>query len=111
MNKNGEWSAARRIFIILMDVIVYNAAIYSSFLLKFRGEIPLRNLETFQHSAIIISVIFIALNILLGAYVFYNRMISDIVFVTVIGQVLMTLGIMVVTFAGRWFAFPRLVIL
>ena len=42
---------------------------------------------------------------------FYNRMISDIVFVTVIGQVLMTLGIMVVTFAGRWFAFPRLVIL
>ena len=53
-----------------MDVIVYNAAIYSSFLLKFRGEIPLRNLETFQHSAIIISVIFIALNILLGAYVF-----------------------------------------
>ena len=111
MNKNGEWSAARRIFIILMDVIVYNAAVYSSFLLKFRGEIPLRNLETFQHSAIIISVIFIALNILLGVYVFYNRMISDIVFVTVIGQVLMTLGIMVVTFAGRWFAFPRLVIL
>ena len=55
--------------------------------------------------------IFIALNILLGVYVFYNRMISDIVFVTVIGQVLMTLGIMVVTFAGRWFAFPRLVIL
>lgn len=35
MNKNGEWSAARRIFIILMDVIVYNAAIYSSFLLSF----------------------------------------------------------------------------
>ncbi len=32
-------------------------------------------------------------------------------FVTVIGQVLMTLGIMVVTFAGRWFAFPRGVIL
>lgn len=38
-------------------------------------------------------------------------MISDIVFITVIGQVLIALGIMVVTFAGRWFAFPRGVIL
>lgn len=111
MNKNGEWNAARRIFIILMDVLVLNVSIYLSFLLKFQGEVPVRNLETFQHSAIFISIIFIALNILLGAYVFYNRMISDIVFITVIGQVLMALGIMVVTFAGRWFAFPRGVIL
>lgn len=111
MNKNGEWNAARRIFIIMMDVLVYNAAVYISFLLKFQGEIPMRNFETFQHSAIFISIIFIALNILLGAYVFYNRMISDIIFVTVIGQVLMSLGVMIVTFAGRWFAFPRAVIL
>ncbi|WP_459904729.1 sugar transferase [Enterococcus thailandicus] len=111
MNKNGEWSAARRIFIILMDVIVYNVAVYVSFLLKFQGEIPVRNFETFENSAVFISIIFIVLNILLGAYVFYNRMISDIIFVTVIGQVLMTFGIMIVTFAGRWFAFPRLVIL
>lgn len=111
MSKNGEWNVARRIFIILMDVLVYNIVIYSSFLLKFQGEIPTRNFETFQQSATFISVIFITLNILLGVYVFYNRTISDIVFVTVIGQVLMTLGIMVVTFAGRWFAFPRAVIL
>ncbi|EPH99594.1 MULTISPECIES: sugar transferase [unclassified Enterococcus] len=111
MNKNGEWSAARRIFIILMDVIVYNLSIYLSFWLKFNGDIPARNFETFEHSAIFISIIFIALNLLLGAYIFYNRIISDIIFVTVIGQVLMTFGIMIVTFAGRWFAFPRLVLL
>ncbi|OBS61703.1 sugar transferase [Enterococcus mundtii] len=111
MNKNGEWNAARRIFIIMMDVLAYNVAIYISFLLKFQGEIPQRNFETFQYSAFFTSIIFVVLNILLGVYVFYNRMISDIVFVTVIGQVLMSLGIMVVTFAGRWFAFPRVVIL
>ncbi|MGG5309177.1 sugar transferase [Enterococcus mundtii] len=111
MNKNGEWNAARRILIIIMDVLVYNAAIYISFLIKFQGEIPLRNFETFQYSAFFTSIIFVALNILLGVYVFYNRMISDIVSVTVIGQVLMSLGIMVVTFVGRWFAFPRAVIL
>lgn len=111
MNKNGEWSAARRIAIIVGDVLVYNLAIYLSFWFKFSGEIPTRNFETFQHSAIFISIFFIALNLLLGVYVFYNRITSDIVFVTVIGQVLMALGIMIITFAGRWFAFPRLVIL
>ncbi|OTO76641.1 MULTISPECIES: sugar transferase [unclassified Enterococcus] len=111
MNKNGEWSAARRLFIILMDVIVYNVSIYFSFLLKFGGSIPVRNFQTFESSALFISLFFIILNVLLGAYVFYNRIMSDIVFVTVIGQFLMSLGIMIITFAGRWFAFPRTVIL
>ena len=99
MNKNGEWSAARRLFIILMDVIVYNVSIYFSFLLKFGGEIPVRNFQTFESSALFISLFFIILNVLLGAYVFYNRIVSDIVFVTVIGQFLMSLGIMIITFA------------
>ncbi|MDT2633459.1 sugar transferase [Enterococcus dongliensis] len=111
MNKSGEWGAARRVFIILMDVIVYNFSIYFSFWLKFDGAIPIRNFETFESSAIFISLFFIVLNVLLGTYVFYNRIVSDIVFVTVIGQFLMSLGIMIITFAGRWFAFPRMVIL
>lgn len=111
MNKSGEWSAARRIFIILMDVIVYNLSVYFSFWLKFDGVIPIRNFQTFESSALFISVFFIILNVLLGTYVFYNRIVSDIIFVTVIGQFLMSLGVMIITFAGRWFAFPRTVIL
>ncbi|MGO2891447.1 sugar transferase [Enterococcus devriesei] len=111
MNKSSEWSAARRVFIILMDVIVYNFSIYFSFWLKFGGSIPERNFQTFESSALLISIFFVLLNVLLGVYVFYNRITSDIVFVTVIGQFLMSLGIMIITFAGRWFAFPRMVIL
>lgn len=111
MNKSGEWSAARRFFIILVDVVIYNFSVYFSFWLKFGGAIPIRNFQTFESSALFISLFFIVLNVLLGTYVFYNRIVSDIVFVTVIGQFLMSLGIMIITFAGRWFAFPRTVIL
>lgn len=111
MNKSGEWSAARRFFIILVDVVIYNFSVYFSFWLKFGGAIPIRNFQTFESSALFISLFFIVLNVLLGTYVFYNRIVSDIVFVTVIGQFLMALGIMIITFAGRWFAFPRTVIL
>ncbi|MGM0302304.1 undecaprenyl-phosphate galactosephosphotransferase [Enterococcus sp. AZ048] len=111
MNKSDEWSVARRVLIILVDVLVYNFSIYLSFLIKFDGVTPVRNFQTFENSALFISLFFIILNILLGTYVFYNRIVSDIVFVTVIGQVLISLGIMIITFAGRWFAFPRMVIL
>lgn len=111
MNKSSEWSAARRFLIILVDVLVYNFSIYLSFWLKFSGVVPVRNFQTFENSALFISLFFIILNILLGTYVFYNRIVSDIVFVTVIGQFLISLGIMIITFAGRWFAFPRMVIL
>lgn len=111
MNTKNEWGTARRIFIILIDVLVYNLSIYLSFYLKFSGNIPLRNFETFQNSALITSITFIILNVLLGTYVFYNRITSDILFVTIIGQIIMAFVIMVISFAGRWFAFPRSVIL
>ncbi|MEO1773008.1 sugar transferase [Candidatus Enterococcus ferrettii] len=110
MNKSGEWGMARRVFIIVLDVLVYNLSIYASFWFKFGGEIPLRNFQTFENSAVFISMFFILLNMLLGTYIFYNRISSDIIFVTVIGQILMSLIIMIITFAGRWFAFPRSVI-
>ncbi|GCF93917.1 UDP-phosphate galactose phosphotransferase [Enterococcus florum] len=109
-NNKDEWSAAKRILIILMDVLVFNCSIYLAFLVKFDAEVPLRNFQTFENSAFIISIFFILLNILLGTYVFYNRIITDIVYVTVIGQFLVSLGIMIITFVGRWFAFPRTVI-
>ncbi|EKL7574215.1 sugar transferase, partial [Enterococcus faecalis] len=110
MTSKSEWSNARRIVIILADVLLYNLSIILGFMVKFGREIPSFNFVAYEKSAIYISIFFIFLNLLLGAYIFYNRKISDIIFVTVIGQILMTLTIMIVTFAGRWFTFPRSVL-
>lgn len=74
-------------------------------------NIPERNYVSYEESAIYLSVFFIILNLLLGTYIFYNRIVGDIIFVTIIGQILMSLTIMMVSFAGRWFAFPRSVLL
>ena len=74
-------------------------------------NIPERNYVSYEESAIYLSVFFIILNLLLGTYIFYNRIVGDIIFVTTIGQILMSLTIMMVSFAGRWFAFPRSVLL
>lgn len=110
MTSKSEWSNARRVIIILADVLLFNLSIILSFIVKFGKEIPEYNFVAYEKSAIYISIFFIFLNLLLGTYIFYNRKISDIIFVTVIGQILMILTIMIVTFAGRWFTFPRSVL-
>lgn len=110
MKQRKQWNTTRRIVIVLLDVLVLQFSIYLSFLIKFKGNIPERNFYTFEQSAIYVSIAFVLLNFLLGSYVFYNRLKGDILFNTVIGQFLISLAIMIITFFGRWFAFPRSVL-
>ncbi|MBO0473558.1 sugar transferase [Enterococcus sp. DIV0840] len=111
MSTKNEWNNAKRIAIIIVDVLVFNFSVLVGFWIKFGFNIPSYNFVSYEKSAIYISLFFIFLNLLLGAYVFYNRTINDIVFVTVIGQFLTILFIMTITFAGRWFTFPRSVLI
>lgn len=111
MSSKSSWNNTKRILIILVDVVLFNFSILIGFWIKFGMNIPERNYVSYEESAIYLSVFFIILNLLLGTYIFYNRIVGDIIFVTIIGQILMSLTIMMVSFAGRWFAFPRSVLL
>lgn len=111
MPSKSSWNNTKRILIILVDVVLFNFSILIGFWIKFGMNIPERNYVSYEESAIYLSVFFIILNLLLGTYIFYNRIVGDIIFVTTIGQILMSLTIMMVSFAGRWFAFPRSVLL
>ena len=111
MSSKSSWNNTKRNLIILVDVVLFNFSILIGFWIKFGMNIPERNYVSYEESAIYLSVFFIILNLLLGTYIFYNRIVGDIIFVTIIGQILMSLTIMMVSFAGRWFAFPRSVLL
>lgn len=111
MSAKSSWNNTKRILIILIDVVLFNFSILIGFWMKFGMNIPERNYISYEESAIYLSVFFIVLNLLLGTYIFYNRIVGDIIFVTIIGQILMSLTIMMVSFAGRWFAFPRSVLI
>ncbi|CZQ91207.1 bacterial sugar transferase [Trichococcus palustris] len=111
MNQTGEWNKARKIIIGIVDVFLFIGSLLLSFYLKFGKNIPIVNFEAFQGSIIYVSLAFLVVNILVGTYIFYNKSISDFLFITVIGQFVLSLVIMVLTFAGRWLTFPRSVIL
>lgn len=111
MVTKNEWNNAKRIIIIIFDILVFHFSIFAGFWIKFGIDIPQYNFVSYEHSVVYITIIFVFLNLLLGTYVFYNRTVNDIIFVTVIGQVLTILSIMIVGFVGRWFTFPRSVLI
>lgn len=111
MNQQDEWTKARKVVIMIIDLLLFIGSLLLSFRLRYGADIPFRNLESFKGSIIYVSIGFIIVSILFGTYILYNKSISDFLFITIIGQVVVSLYIMALTFAGRWLAFPRSVIL
>ena len=107
MKQQDEWTKARKIIIMMIDLILYIGSFLLSFRLRYGAEIPIKNLEAFQGSIIYVIIGFVLVNILLGTYILYNKSLGDFLFITIIGQFIMALYIMALTFAGRWLAFPR----
>ncbi|WP_192983085.1 sugar transferase [Marinilactibacillus psychrotolerans] len=111
MGQSSGFDRTKKIIIGIVDVIIYHFAILLSFLLRYNWELPERNYQAFKDADIFIYMGFILLNILFGIYILYNKQKTDFLYLTIIIQLLMSVIIMAMTFVGRWFAFPRTIIL
>lgn len=109
-NKNNS-KGLFRIFAFVIDIILFNVSAKLAFLIKFGRTIPDFNYSAYEASSVYITIIFLLSSILLGTYVFYNRTIGDVFFTTLISQAITVVLMTVVTFLGRWFSFPRSVLL
>ncbi|WP_390409616.1 sugar transferase [Lacticaseibacillus jixiensis] len=110
MKQKAEWIGLRRYATIIGDVILFNLSVLLAFYVRFGGVLPPRNFYTFQHSWIATSIVFLVVNFLLGVYIYYNRRVSDVIFNTILGQFITIMALMIITFFGRLFAFPRSVL-
>ncbi|WP_461215932.1 sugar transferase [Lacticaseibacillus sp. GG6-2] len=110
MRQRVAWNGLKRFATMVGDVLLFNLSVLAAFYLKFGHVIPDRNFYTYEKSAVYISIVFLIVNFLLGVYVFYNRRVSDIIFTTVLGQILTIAALIMITFMGRLFAFPRSVL-
>ena len=110
MKQSAEWNGLKRLLTMIGDVGLFNLSILLAFYWRFGRVIPEYNFDMYERSAIYISLLFLFVNFFLGVYVYYNRRISDIIFNTVLAQTITILGLTMITFMGRLFAFPRLVL-
>ncbi len=111
MNKRTEWNNVLRFGAVVLGSIVSLVGIYISFLLKFGGNIPSRNFYAFEESFVWIIIGYIVIHLLFGTYIFYNKNLTDLLYNTVLGQLMLSVYMMALTYAGNWLSFPRSVIL
>ncbi|WP_208558905.1 sugar transferase [Marinilactibacillus kalidii] len=111
MAQASGFDRTKKIAIGIVDMIIYHFAIVLSFLIRYSWELPQRNYEAYQKADLYILIVFVLLNILFGIYILYNKRKTDFLYLTIIVQLLMSVMIMAMTFVGRWFAFPRTIIL
>ncbi|MGY0401664.1 sugar transferase [Carnobacterium jeotgali] len=111
MSQGEKFTQTKKIIIVLMDVFLYHLSILLSFYVRYKSDIPMYNYNAYENSIFYILILFVLLNLLFGVYVFYNKSIADFLYFTIIIQLIMTISIMALTFFGRWFTFPRSVLL
>ncbi|MGB3161818.1 MAG: sugar transferase [Carnobacterium sp.] len=111
MFQGEKFSKTKKIIIAMVDIFLFHLAILFSFYIQFKDNIPDYNFIAYTSSFVYIMAVFVFLNILFGVYILYNKSLIDFLYITIIIQVIMTIAIMAVTFAGRWFTFPRSVLI
>lgn len=111
MGQSQGFDRSKKIIIASVDLFLYHISFVLSFLFRYEWSIPERNYSAYASASIYIFIVFILLNILFGLYILYNKQIMDFIYLTIITQFLMGLIIMAMTFFGRWFTFPRTIIL
>lgn len=110
MAQGEKYTKTKKIVIVAIDILLYHLSILLSFYVRYQGNIPLYNYQSYEQAGIYIFVLFALLNLLFGVYILYNKSITDFLYLTVIIQIITTISITAVTFIGRWFTFPRSVL-
>ncbi|WP_028273539.1 sugar transferase [Atopococcus tabaci] len=110
MKTKEGFDKTKKILIGIVEIFIYHISILLSFYMRYGQEIPSFNYVAYENAFIYIITAFVVLNVLFGVYVLYNKSIMDILILTVIIQVVLSIMIMAMTFFGRWFTFPRSII-
>src|SRR5699024_2601333 len=95
----------------LIDILIFHLSFLMAFYTRYNGERPIFNYSAYQSAMPYIMFAFILINTFAVIYTLYNKRFIDVLSITFISQILMSILIMAMTFFGRWFAFPRTIVL
>lgn len=98
------------LFLLLMDALLINGCILTTFSIRFFGLVPARNIHAYHNTWPYITAVFILLFYMQGLYDYSEDDDGPGIFFRVSGSVTMgTISVIALTFISRDFAFPRTV--
>jgi len=111
LKDKNKYKRTRKILVFFLDIIIYHISFIISFLVRYEFVLPSFNFRAYQNIFPYIMLSFGILNVLSGMYVFYNKRKVDLLYSTVINQILMMIIVTAFIFFSHKLAFPRSVII
>ncbi len=111
MPNSGGFNRTFKFGAAFVDILLYHLSFILTFLIRYTGARPTFNYSAYLSALPYIMIAFVIINIFSGIYTLYNKRFIDMFSTTLISQVMMSVIVTAMTFYGRWFAFPRSIIL
>lgn len=111
LKDKNEYKRTRKIVAFIVDILIYHISFILAFLIRYEFTLPSFNYRAYQSMFVFIMIVFSILNLLSGIYILYNKRKLDLIYSTVINQILMMISVTALVFFSHWLAFPRSVIL
>lgn len=109
MPRTSGFNRTIKIVLAIIEMIILHFSFYASFNLRY-DFISYQNWNAYMEALPYILVVFVLINILMGMYVLYDKRPIDLFTSTILGQIIVAVFTMALTYLGRWFAFPRTII-
>ncbi|MFK8243078.1 MULTISPECIES: sugar transferase [unclassified Facklamia] len=111
MNNRYEWNTLLKLGAVAIGSIVTLMSMYLSFVVTFSGTIPSKEFVGLHQSWPWIILGFIVINLLFGTYIFYNKSKTDILYFTLLSQIVLSVYVMALSYVANWETISRSVVL
>lgn len=98
LKQTNDWSKLIKIGVIILGGIFALISVYLSLYLINGGLVPPKSLASLLVNDVWIFLGFILINLLFGTYIFYNKSLTDLLYLTILGQLVLSVFLMVLSY-------------
>lgn len=110
MKAKHDWNKLLKMGVVVFAGLACLLSIYLSVYIKVGGPMSGQDFADFMNLAPWVFVGFIIINLLFATYIFYNKTLSDIVYLTILSQIILSIFLWVLSYFKPWFSFSNQVI-
>lgn len=96
LKHKNDWSKLLKIGVVILGSLFALISVYVSLYVIHGGVIPQRDLFEFLRNDIWIMLGFILINMLFGTYIFYNKSLLDLLYLTILTQLVLSIFLVVI---------------
>lgn len=110
LKQKNDWSKLLKLGVIVLGGLFALISVYASLYVIHGGIIPQRDFSAFLANDIWIFLGFVLINMLFGTYIFYNKSLIDLLYLTILSQLVFSVLLMVLSYVSDGTMISRIVV-